>query len=219
MKIRKPLLLVVLIAIISFSVNAQVKSASGVYESPFGKFTIGISNGILTGFYENYGSWDSELKTYMRQDVFYIYGTTRNGINYDIISGTPGFPGENMKGKLSFEVKETRFKIRLNDVPPTGCGFDISEDSEKNYFPLKDTLSIIGVAYIKSRKAPLYTYENGTFSQKKAYLVYADKVLIKVRKGLYTKIGYRILNTNRYKDYWLRTTDLQDPSPTLWGDF
>ncbi len=190
---------------------------SGEYVTSFGKFTIVVNNNHVTGWYEYYEQYDEKVKGYLRENVFFIKGTSINGKDFDIISTLPDFPGDIPKGKLSFFDK--KLKIVLTDTPPLDCGFDISHESDKSYFPLVMSNTYLLLTFIKADKAHVYQLNSGGFTMRKAYLVKNEFVKVVAKKDGFSKILYQPIPEKKSLIYWIRDEDMLDPTADSWKGF
>jgi hypothetical protein len=198
------------------SKNSQaITSSSGVYSSlGNGDITIAVNGGVLTGAYEYYDNWDDQFKEYRDINVFYIYGSSSDGVNYKINTIWPG-DKEGILGTVSF-IGNKKIKIILNSQPLGYASFDFHGNTTKNIFSLKASSMGTEVRLIKQAKAPLYNYDGKTFIKRKGYLVKSNIVMLLSTNNGYSKILYHSPPTGKTAVYWLSITDLYDANPALW---
>ncbi|QEC76509.1 hypothetical protein [Mucilaginibacter ginsenosidivorax] len=192
-----------------------IMGSAGVYSSRGnGDITININGGVLTGVYEYYDNWDDQFKEYRNINVFYIYGTSSDGVNYKINTIWPG-DSEGISGILSFTGNK-KIKIILNSQPLGYASFDFTANTVKNIFSLKASSTATGIRLIKPAKAPLYNYDGKAFIKRNGYLIKGNIVTLLSTNNEFAQISYHSPTTDKNAIYWLNTIDLYDANPALW---
>lgn len=190
---------------------------SGEYSSNFGQFTIVVTNNKITGLYEYYEQYDEKVKGYLRENIFFLKGTSVNGKDFSIISTDPGFPGDIQKGRLSF--LNGKLKIVLTGTPPMDAGFDIDHESDKSYFPFVKPNKYLLLTFIKSKRAYLYNLNGDNFTIRKGYLVSNEFVKVVEKKDNFSKVLYQPVTDGKIYTYWVSNQDLLDPTADNWNGF
>jgi hypothetical protein len=174
---------------------------SGEYS--FGlRFAYDEQSSMVTGYFENYTSWDEETESPRFSCIFYLEGVVEEN-KAKIISYYPGtIGGDTIKGTLKI-INNKTISIQLSEEHG-GCWNVQHFVDEPVKFQSEDSIPWFQIRFIDAPKAYFYSTKS-TGNRQKAYVIKNDKVyVIKQDKNWALCVFYGKKTTKG----WIKVSDL-----------